>query len=320
MITTTPPVIDGSQLRHIKRLGYGAYGEVTLVERNDSKVRYAAKRLYCVIRDGAVPTNVTNEINVLVHCRGHANVVSFEGTSMTEDGDLVLLYEPCMGDILSSFSPSSYLPCLVRDITRALHHVHERGCVHLDVKPGNILYRQDNTYVLADFGSAQFIMNNNNNNCGHRLMSNVTTLRFRPPEGLLGISGIAPSCDMWSLGMTILHLALHKQQGEDDNVLDAVLEGNSGELGFMCSVFRLVGAPSKTDWPEFATSTVGSVFSFGDPHAPPPEPLLGALLRAHCVAPELAEVITNLLNIHPRKRWGTADVLQSRYLRENIEI
>lgn len=44
---------------------------------------------------------------------------------------------------------------IVCDVARGLHFAHQKGFVHRDVKPGNILFKQDGTAVLADFGIAK---------------------------------------------------------------------------------------------------------------------------------------------------------------------
>jgi serine/threonine-protein kinase PpkA len=41
------------------------------------------------------------------------------------------------------------------DIARGLHFAHQKGFVHRDVKPGNVLFKADGTAVLADFGIAK---------------------------------------------------------------------------------------------------------------------------------------------------------------------
>ncbi|MFZ1827789.1 MAG: protein kinase [Candidatus Competibacteraceae bacterium] len=55
---------------------------------------------------------------------------------------------------------------ITRLIAEALAYAHQRGVIHRDLKPKNILFRQDNTPVLTDFGIA-------------RVMDADSTLTFR---------------------------------------------------------------------------------------------------------------------------------------------
>ena len=51
---------------------------------------------------------------------------------------------------------------ILEQVARGLGAAHERGIVHRDVKPGNILFRADGTAVLSDFGIAKSLTGNIN--------------------------------------------------------------------------------------------------------------------------------------------------------------
>ena len=44
-------------------------------------------------------------------------------------------------------------------ILKALQHAHEKGVVHRDVKPQNIMLLKDGTIKVTDFGIARFAKN-----------------------------------------------------------------------------------------------------------------------------------------------------------------
>jgi serine/threonine protein kinase/tetratricopeptide (TPR) repeat protein len=72
-------------------------------------------------------------------------------------GDLVVLpMELATGGDLRRLRGAGYLdivPVLL-DIAQALEHAHERGVIHRDLKPGNVLFDARGQVKLADFGAA----------------------------------------------------------------------------------------------------------------------------------------------------------------------
>jgi len=55
------------------------------------------------------------------------------------------------------FTTAPFAISLFLQVTMALAHLHERSCVHRDVKPSNILFVQDDTARLGDFGLAKVL-------------------------------------------------------------------------------------------------------------------------------------------------------------------
>ncbi|HYX73768.1 MAG TPA: serine/threonine-protein kinase [Steroidobacteraceae bacterium] len=71
-----------------------------------------------------------------------------------EDGAFLLPMELATGGDLRRLRGASYLsivPVLV-EVAQALEHAHERGVIHRDLKPGNVLFDARGCVKLADFG------------------------------------------------------------------------------------------------------------------------------------------------------------------------
>lgn len=89
---------------------------------------------------------------------------------------------------------------LVAAVARVVQHAHERGIVHHDIKPENILVDDAGKPWLIDFGSARRL--------NARLTANPgVTLAYVAPEGLEAEGGAtSPSVDIYALGVTLYQL------------------------------------------------------------------------------------------------------------------
>ena len=90
------------------------------------------------------------------------------------------------------------------DIADALFHAHQRGVVHRDVKPGNVLIATDGRTRLVDFGISHSLALS-----AERLTMTGTvvgTMSAMAPEQLAG-GAITPRTDLYGIGV-VLHEAL----------------------------------------------------------------------------------------------------------------
>lgn len=102
----------------------------------------------------------------------------------------------------ASRPPRDDLLAILSGVADALHHAHERGFVHRDVKPANVMVRDDGTPVLLDFGLARF---------EQRAPESALTLSggvvgtpaYMAPEQVAGRDDVDRRCDVYALGVVL---------------------------------------------------------------------------------------------------------------------
>ncbi len=99
-----------------------------------------------------------------------------------------------------------------RQIARALAHAHERGIIHRDIKPKNIMLLRDGTVKVADFGIAA-LENEIHENNGEAIGS----VHYIAPEQARGESPDARS-DLYSLGVVMYEMLTGRKPFNGDTV------------------------------------------------------------------------------------------------------
>ncbi len=96
--------------------------------------------------------------------------------------------------------PLAEVESTLRQILDALAYAHERGVIHQDIKPENILLTEENEVKLTDFGIARI-------NDASRTKTGIVlgTPSYMPPEQLAG-KNVTGHSDIFSLGVTLYQL------------------------------------------------------------------------------------------------------------------
>ncbi|WP_344660254.1 serine/threonine-protein kinase [Catenulispora subtropica] len=134
----------------------------------------------------------------------HPHLLPLYDTGRDGDGRRFIVMPLVRGTTLARLTASGPVP--PREVKRigkalagALAHVHARGIVHRDVKPGNVLLDDDGTPYLADFGFAHA-------EDGPALTATdcvVGTAGYLAPEQAEGLA-VPPVADVYALGLVLL--------------------------------------------------------------------------------------------------------------------
>jgi eukaryotic-like serine/threonine-protein kinase len=99
--------------------------------------------------------------------------------------------------------PEAELSRIGAEVAAGLTHAHERGIVHRDVKPHNILLDERGRPKITDFGIARAL----DATVATRTGSYLGTALYSSPEQLKG-ERVTPKSDVYSLGATLYHAAV----------------------------------------------------------------------------------------------------------------
>jgi len=198
-----PPDLGLDHLAGVRFLGSGGFGAVYAATDTDLDRPVAVKVLHD-LRDPADLARFDRERKAMGRLTGHPNIVTLYHTGYTTHGHPYLLMElvdgGSLGDQLKTRGPLPWPEAVAHAaaVARALAHAHQRGVLHRDVKPANILIDRG-VAKLADFGIAR-LTDADRTASGTLLAS----LAHAAPETFADRRD--ERSDIYSLGSTVYHL------------------------------------------------------------------------------------------------------------------
>jgi serine/threonine protein kinase len=130
----------------------------------------------------------------------HPNIVSIFDRGASEDGTYYIAMEYLPGGTLKDrimrkgALPARTAAAVALQIAEALQVAHERGVIHRDIKPHNILITESGDVKVTDFGIARAASSSTMTRTG----SILGTAHYISPEQAMG-EHVGPSSDLYSL-------------------------------------------------------------------------------------------------------------------------
>ena len=202
--STAPPdervVLGRYQL--VERLGAGGSAEVWRAHDQRLEREVAVKLLHPhLLPDAASRARLQSEAHAAARL-SHPGIVAVYDVDAHGDVPAIVL-ELVEGESLArrletiGRLPEREAAAIALQVGEALDHAHERGLVHRDVKPANIVLTSDGRARLVDFGIARSLQEG-----AARVTATGTiigTLRYLAPEQLIG-EDASPASDIYALG------------------------------------------------------------------------------------------------------------------------
>ncbi|MFM9880498.1 MAG: protein kinase domain-containing protein [Burkholderiaceae bacterium] len=194
--------------RILRKLGSGGITDIYLAVRDSDSLPVVLKVLDVQSAKGSVHLErFIREFSLLAKI-DHPNVVKIYDQGFTDDHAYMAMEYFERGDLRANFDflmDSHRAIGIIKQVAQALAVVHEHGIVHRDMKPDNIMLRQDDSVVLADFGIAKSLLADAQEWNQTRQDEVVGTPYYISPEQAEG-NQLSPQSDLYSLGVMLFEM------------------------------------------------------------------------------------------------------------------
>ncbi|MDB9494716.1 serine/threonine-protein kinase [Spirulina major CS-329] len=211
-----------NRYRLVRPLGQGGFGATYLAEDQQmpSQRRCVVKQLQPQTTNSQdiqlIQNRFGREATILEEVgKGHAQIPDLYAF-FVEAGQFYLVQEWIEGVTLLAHVqqqgvwPDSRVRSLLTSLLPVLSYIHNKGVIHRDIKPDNIMLRaSDQTPILIDFGAVRETMGTALNSAGKSTSSIIIgTPGFMPQEQAVGRPVF--SSDLFGLGLTAVFLLTGK--------------------------------------------------------------------------------------------------------------
>ena len=215
--------------RSLRKIGEGGMAQVYLAEREqdglqlvlkvlDAKLRTDETFFRRFVQEYKLVAGLQNEYVAHIYDQGFAGEHPFIAMEYLSGGTLAARIHEGMTSLTALRIASQ--------IARALNAIHERGVIHRDLKPPNILFRDNGRAVLVDFGLAKSLSAKTTLT---RHGTVIATPRYMSPEQCLGRAADHRS-DLYSLGVIFYEMLSGRRLYEGEGPAGLVYQHVHGPI------------------------------------------------------------------------------------------
>lgn len=287
----------------MRALGDGTYGSVCLAKNVDSGEQVAVKVMKRKYKSWQEAMDL-REVKSLKKLN-HANIVKLKEV-IRENDTLYFIFEFMKENLYqmmkaryekNRYFQDSMIRNIMFQVFQGLSFMHKHGYFHRDIKPENLLCNGSENVKIADFGLAREIRSR------PPYTDYVSTRWYRAPEVLLRSTNYSSPIDIWACGAIIAELYSLKP-----------LFPGSSEVDEIFRIVRVLGTPSKEQWPEGVK--LAQTMNFKFPQCVP-TPLKTLLPNA---SSEALQLIKDCLEWSPNKRPTAAQCLKYPYFQVGADM
>ncbi|XP_028251683.1 MAPK/MAK/MRK overlapping kinase isoform X1 [Parambassis ranga] len=281
----------------IKKIGEGTFSDVVKTQNLKDGKFYACKTMKQTINSLEQANNL-REVQAMKRLSPHANIIQLHELIFDKETGTVSLICELMEMNIYEFIQGRQTPLpdhtvknYMYQLCKSLEHMHSCGIFHRDVKPENILIKQ-NVLKLGDFGSCRSVYSKPPHT------EYISTRWYRAPECLLTDGYYSLKMDIWSAGCVFFEIMS----------LNPLFPG-SNELDQVAKIHDVLGTPDQTLLQKFKKSRAMH-FNF------PLKKGTGiSRLIPNCPAPALS-LLYQMLAYDPDERIAAETALRHTYFRE----
>src|SRR5262245_58861517 len=319
--------------RLLEQIGEGGMGTVWVAEQTEPVKRRVALKL---IKPGMDTQQVLSRFEAerqALALMDHPNIAKVHDGGMTDEGRPYFVMEYVKGMPITEYCDNSRLSIQDRlklfvPVCQAVQHAHQKGVIHRDLKPNNILvclYDGNPVPKVIDFGLAKAIsqpLTENTLYTAHGLMVG-TPLYMSPEQAEFNNLDVDTRTDIYSLGVILYELLTGTTPLEKQQFKDAAFQ----------EVLRLIKEvePPKPSTRLSALSRVGSAHHRAEPgvHSPPYSSLASVAAQRNLEPAQLSRtvrgdldwIVMKALEKDRSRRYETANGLArdiDRYLHDEV--